>query len=42
MDRKLETTKNLEHNHPDVVVVDRVGKRWVSVDFTVPWGKISR
>ena len=38
-DRAVETTKQLEHNRPDVVVVDRVGKRWVFVDFSVPWDK---
>lgn len=35
--RKGENTKKLEHSCPDVVVVDRMGKRWVIVDFTVPW-----
>ena len=38
-DRAVETTKELEHNRPDVVVVDKVGKRWVLVDFSVPWDK---
>ena len=38
-DRAVETTTKLEHNRPDVVVVDRVRKRWVIVDFSVPWDK---
>ena len=38
-DRSVETTNKLEHNRPDVVVVDRVRKKWVIVDFAVPWDK---
>ena len=34
-----ETTQKMEHNRPDVVVVDRVNKLWVIVDFSVPWDK---
>ena len=37
--RTVETTREMEHNCPDVVVVDRVGKRWVFIDFSVPWDK---
>ena len=35
-DRNVETRQQVEHNCPDVVVVDRVGKRWLIVDFAVP------
>ena len=38
-DRAVETTTKLEHNRPDVVVVGRVAKSWVLVDFSVPWDK---
>ena len=38
-DKSVETTNKLEHNRPDVVVVDRVRKKWVIVDFAVPWDK---
>ena len=38
-DKSVETTNKLEHNRPDVVVVDRVGKKWLIVDFAVPWDK---
>ena len=29
--------KKMEHNRPDVVIVDRVKKMWIIVDFSVPW-----
>ena len=32
-------TQKMEHNRPDVVVVDRVKKVWIIVDFSVPWDK---
>ena len=35
-DRPVETTKVLEHNRPDVVVVDRKNKFWTLIDFSVP------
>lgn len=38
-DRGVQTTKALKHNRPDVVVVDRTRKRWMLVDFAVPWDK---
>ena len=38
-DRTVETTTKMEHNRPDVVVLDRVGKRWDLVDFSVPWDR---
>ena len=36
-DKSVATTKRMEHNRPDVVVVDRAKKHWVIVDFAVPW-----
>ena len=36
-DKKVETAKVLEHNRPDVVVIDRELKRWTMVDFSVPF-----
>ena len=38
-DRGIHTTKPMEHNRPDVVVVDRTNKHWILVDFAVPWDK---
>ena len=38
-DRSVNTTQQMEHNRPDVVVVDRIKKMWVIVDFSVPWDK---
>ena len=38
-DRGVQTTKALDHNRPDVVVVDRALKRWTLVDFAVPWDR---
>ena len=38
-DRGIHTTKKMEHNRPDVVVVDRTKKHWILVDFAVPWDK---
>ena len=39
-ERSMVTTKLLEHNRPDTVVVDCTLKRWTIVDFTVPWDKM--
>ena len=36
-DQKIPTPEAIEHNRPDVVVIDRVGKRWTLVDFAVPF-----
>ena len=36
-DKKVITAKVLEHNRPDVVVIDREKKRWTMVDFSVPF-----
>ena len=35
--RVSQRQKRMEHNRPDVVVVDRAKKHWVIVDFAVPW-----
>ena len=35
--RKIPVGVGLEHNKPDVVVVDKVKKKWTIVDFCVPW-----
>ena len=36
-DRSVNTTQKMEHNRPDVVVIDRVKHVWWIVDFSVPW-----
>ena len=36
-DRAVITTKKMEHNRPDVVVIDRVMRRGWIVDFAVPF-----
>ena len=38
-DRSVMTTRQLEHNRPDVVVIDRTSRRWLIVDFSVPWDR---
>jgi len=38
-DRSVETTRKMEHNRPDVTVVDHASKVWTFVDFSVPWDK---
>ena len=35
-DRPVETTLKLEHNKPDVVVIDRKKRFWTLIDFSVP------
>ena len=35
-DRSVETPQKLEHNKPDVVLIDRKLKHWDIVDFSVP------
>ena len=27
----------MEHNRPDVVVIDKTAKHWTIIDFSVPW-----
>lgn len=36
-DQKVITPNALEHNRPDMVVIDRKGKKWTLVDFSVPF-----
>ena len=38
-DRGVETTQKLEHNRPDVTVLDHTSGLWTFVDFAVPWDK---
>ena len=38
-DRSVETTQKMDHNRPDVTVVNRVAQEWTFVDFSVPWDK---
>ena len=38
-DRSVEAPRKLEHNRPDITVLDRVARRWTFVDFSVPWDK---
>ena len=35
-DRAVETPKRLDHNRPDVVVLDKRHKHWILIDFSVP------
>ena len=38
-DRSVETTQRMEHNRPDVTVLNRAAQEWTFVDFSVPWDK---
>ena len=38
-DRPIETTVKLEHNIPDVILINRQHKEWTIVEFSVPWDK---
>ena len=38
-DRPIETTIKLDHNRPDVVVINREDNEWTIVEFSVPWDK---
>ena len=35
-DRPVQTPKRLEHNRPDVIVIDKRRKHWTIIDFSVP------
>ena len=35
-DRPVQTANIMEHNRPDVVLLNRVHKDWVIIDFAVP------
>ena len=38
-DQKVNTPTAFEHNRPDLVVIDHVEKRWMLVDFAVPFDR---
>ena len=38
-DRPIETTVKLDHNRPDIVVINRQDNEWLIVEFSVPWDK---
>jgi len=38
-DMAVETPKSLDHNRPDVVVIDKKRKHWTLIDFLVPLDK---
>ena len=38
-DRPVETANKLDHNRPDVILINRVLKEWIIIDFSVPWDK---
>ena len=38
-DRPIETTVKLDHNRPDIVVINRQDDEWIIVEFSVPWDK---
>ena len=38
-DRPIETTVKLDHNRPDLVIINRQDKEWIIVEFSVPWDK---
>ena len=35
-DRSVETPKKLDHNRPDMVLIDKKDKKWLIIDFAVP------
>ena len=35
-DRPVETPKKLDHNRPDVILIDKNRKHWTIIDFSVP------
>ena len=35
-DRPVNTSKKLDHNRPDLIVIDRVNRFWTIIDFSVP------
>ena len=38
-DRPIETTVKLDHNRPDLVIINRQDNEWIIVEFSVPWDK---
>ena len=39
LDRPIETTVKLDHNRPDVILINRQDNEWTIVEFSVPWDK---
>ena len=35
--RKILVGRGIQYNKPDVVLVDKVAKKWTIIDFCVPW-----
>ena len=35
-DKPVNTSKRLDHNRPDLIVIDRVKRYWTIIDFSVP------
>jgi len=35
-DKPVNTSKRLEHNRPDLILIDRANKHWTIIDFSVP------
>jgi len=38
-DRPIETTVKLDHNRPDLVIINRQDNEWTIIEFSVPWDK---
>ena len=38
-DRPIETTVKLDHNRPDLVIINHEDNEWTIVEFSVPWDK---
>ena len=36
-DQTIPTARKLDHNKPDVVMIDHVEKKWILIDFSVPF-----
>ena len=36
-DQTIPTTRKLDHNKPDVVMIDHAEKKWILIDFSVPF-----
>ena len=34
--RSVETAAKLDHNRPDVILIDKVEKHWTIIDFSCP------
>ena len=38
-DRPVETAVKVDHNRPDIIVINRQDNEWIIVEFSVPWDK---